>query len=265
MQTDAMGTYPLFACSDWKRLKCDFQQLGNSLVSVVVVTDPFGDYDEALLRDCFGDLVTPFKLHYVNNLSRPLESVISEHHARNAAIGRKQVSVECCEDPSSHIDDWVRLYAVLSRRHQITGIRAFSRNCFAKQLETPGIVCFRALRDQQTVGMILWYLQNGVAYYHLGAYEEEGYRLRASFALFHKALDYFAASGLNYANLGAGAGLGKATDDGLSRFKRGWSTCVRNTYLCGRIFDRQEYSRLVRTRGIGTTGYFPAYREGEFN
>jgi hypothetical protein len=263
-QADAMGTYPLFACLDWKSLQCDFNQLGESLVSVVVVTDPFGEYNEPLLRDCFGDLVTPFKSHFANDLSCSLEASLPKHHARNASIGLRQVTVERCENPSSHLDDWVRLYSVLILRHQISGIRAFSRNSFAKQLATPGMVCFRAIRDQQTVGMILWYVQNGVAYYHLGAYTDESYQLRASFALFRKALDYFAESGLRYANLGAGAGIGAVADDGLSRFKRGWSTCVHTAYLCGRIFDRREYDRLVRARAVGTTNYFPAYRRGEF-
>jgi hypothetical protein len=264
-QTDAMGAYPLFACSDWKSLKCDFTQVGKSLVSVLVVTDPFGEYDEALLHDSFGDLVTPFKSHFINDLAYPLESVMPPHHARNAAIGLKQVIVERCEDPFSHLDDWVKLYSVLVQRHQISGIRAFSTTSFAKQLKTPGIVAFRASRNLQTVGMILWYVQNSVAYYHLGAYTDEGYRFRASFALFRKAFDYFASSDLQYVSLGAGAGLGGAADDGLSRFKQGWSTAVRTTYLCGHIFDRESYDRLVRARDIGITGYFPAYRNGEFN
>jgi hypothetical protein len=262
---DAMGTYPLFACTDWKSLKYDFNQLEESLVSAVVVTDPFGEYDEFLLRDCFGDLVIPYKSHFLNDLSYPPESVICEHHARNAAVGLRQVTVERCEDPVSHLDDWVRLYSVLTQRHQISGIRAFSAASFARQLNTPGIVSFRAFRGSQTVGMILWYLQERVAYYHLGAYTDEGYQLRASFALFRRALEYFAESGIKYANLGAGAGLGSDADDGLSRFKRGWSTGVRTTYLCGRIFDREEYGRLVRERGVAATDYFPAYRKGEFN
>lgn len=260
-----MGTYPLFACSDWKSLKCDLTQIGESLVSVIVVTDPFGDYDETLLHDCFGDLVIPFKSHFVNELACHAESVISQHHARNAAIGLKQVMVERCEDPYSYLDDWTKLYSVLVQRHQIGGIRAFSTSSFAKQLKTPGIVAFRAFRNLQTVGMILWFVLNDVAYYHLGAYTDEGYQLRASFALFRKALDYFTACGLKYADLGAGAGLGSSADDGLSRFKRGWSTAARTAYLCGRIFDREKYDHLVRTRGIGATSYFPAYRKGEFN
>jgi hypothetical protein len=265
VQADAMGTYPLFTCSDWKSLKDDLNQLGKSVVSAVVVTDPMGAYDEAFLRDCFGDLVIPFKSHFGNDLSRPLEETMPKHHARNASSGLKQVTVERCEDALSHLDDWVRLYALLIKRHQISGIRTFSRSSFARQLKIPGMVCFRAIRDGQTVGMILWYVQNGIAYYHLGAYTDEGYELRASFALFRRALEYFAESGLKYANLGAGAGLGSDADDGLSRFKRGWSTCVRTAYICGRIFDRREYDRLVRVRGVGTTDYFPAYRNGEFN
>ena len=264
-QADAMSTYPLFACLDWKSLKSDFDQLSKSLVSVVVVTDPFGEYDEPLLRDTFGDLATPFKSHYACDLRRPLHGTISKHHLRNACIGLEQVAVERCEDPAAQLDEWVKIYSVLIQRHQITGIRAFSRNAFAMQLRTPGIVCFRAIRHRQTVGMILWYVQNGVAYYHLGAYADEGYELRASFALFREALDYFAECGLNYANLGAGAGIGTGADDGLTRFKRGWSNCVRTTYICGRIFDRQEYDRLSRARGVEDTDYFPAYRKGEFN
>jgi hypothetical protein len=263
-EVDAMGAYPLFACSDWKSLKSDFAQVGESLVSVILITDPFGEYDLTLLHDCFGDLVTPFKSHFVNDLACPPESVVSEHHARNAAIGLKQVIVERCEDPFSYLDDWVKLYSVLVQRHQISGIRAFSISSFAEQLKIPGIVAFRARRDQQTVGMILWYVQNRVAYYHLGAYTDEGYRFRASFALFRKALDYFKACGLRYASLGAGAGLGAANDDGLSRFKRGWSTTARTTYLCGRIFDHEKYAYLVSARGPGDTTYFPAYRKGEF-
>jgi hypothetical protein len=265
VQADAMGTYPLFTCSDWKALKDDLNQLGNSLVSAVVVTDPMGAYDEPFLRVCFGDLVIPFKSHFGNDLSRPLEETIAKHHARNASIGLKQVTVERCEDAFSNLDDWVKLYSVLIKRHQISGIRIFSRNSFARQLKVPGMVCFRAIRDRQTVGMILWYVQNGIAYYHLGAYTDEGYQSRASFALFRKALEYFAESGMKYVNLGAGAGLGSNADDGLSRFKRGWSTCVRTAYVCGRIFDREEYNRLVHARSVGATNYFPAYRDGEFN
>ena len=180
-------------------------------------------------------------------------------YANALHTGLNLVRVERCENP--HLDDWVRLCSMLILHHQISGMRTFSRKCLAKQLVIPRMACLH----KQTVGMLPWYVQIEVAYDHLGAYEEEGYKLRFSLALFCRAFDFFSGRGLQYANWGAGTGLGNTTDVGLSRFKRRWSASIRSAYLCGCIFDHQAYSRLARKRGIGPNDYFPAYRRGEFN
>jgi hypothetical protein len=172
--------------------------------------------------------------------------------------------VERCAKPTRHLDEWAGLYTNLIRRYQITGIAAFSQDAFAKQLDVPGIVAFRARHEGVTVGMLLWYIQGSVGYYHLGAYSEFGYELRASFALFSFAIEHFAANGLRWLNLGAGAGVKGNNTDGLSRFKRGWSTGIRTVYFCGRIFNHSRYEEIAKAKGIGITGYFPAYRRGEF-
>jgi hypothetical protein len=82
--------------------------------------------------------------------------------------------------------------------------------------------------------------------------------------LFWSSIKFFTDSGLKWLDLGAGAGIKKASDDGLSRFKRGWSTGTRTAYLCGQIFDSVKYKTIVATKGISNTEYFPAYRTGEF-
>ena len=123
---------------------------------------------------------------------------------------------------------------------------------------------FRAGHEERTVGMLLWYIQEEVGYYHLVAYSPVGYNLHASFALFWFAIEYFAANGLRWLNLGAGAGVRGDGTDGLSRFKHVWSTGTKTAYFCGRIFDRARYSEIVRAKGISATDYFPAYRNGEF-
>jgi len=157
----------------------------------------------------------------------------------------------------------VKLYSVLVDRHAITGIPAFSRFAFARQLSVPGMAVFRALLGTDTVGIVLWYVQGRVAYYHLGAYSEIGYEVRASFGLFWSAIEYFAGAGVQWLNLGSGAGSeGRA--DGLSRFKQGWSTGTRTAYICGRILDAARYASLASTMGASRTTYFPAYRRGEF-
>jgi hypothetical protein len=132
------------------------------------------------------------------------------------------------------------------------------------QLTTPGIVAFRAIWNHQTVGMLLWYVQGNTGYYHLGAYNPQGYQLNASFALFWKAIEYFSARELDWLSLGAGAGARGDANDGLTRFKRGWSTGTRTALFCGRIFDRKKYDEILSLRGTTDTGYFPAYRAGEF-
>lgn len=261
---DAMGCYPLFACQDWSHLHADLEYIGNDLVSLSLVTDPFGEYDEAYLNQCFKDVVIPFKEHFIIDLCRPMNTVVSSHHRRYARKALQDLYVEKCDDPTQFLNEWVDLYANLIKMYNIKGILAFSRLAFAKQLSVPGIVVFRAVYEERTVGMLLWYIQGEVAYYHLGASSDFGYELRASFALFWSAIEYFAANGLRWLNLGAGAGVESSGADGLSRFKRGWSTGTRTAYFCGRIFDHARYSEIVKAKGISATDYFPAYRKGEF-
>jgi hypothetical protein len=155
------------------------------------------------------------------------------------------------------------LYRGLIERHRIRGIPAFSPTALARQLAVPGMTVWRARREGETVGATLWLQRGDVAYYHLGAYAEAGYRSRASFALFWSAIESFAAMGVRRLDLGGGAGAGATSDeDGLARFKRGWATARRPVYLCGRVLDPQTYRRL--TESLPPTGYFPAYRHGEF-
>ena len=195
---DAIGCYPLFVCEHWNHLPDDLRALQGELVSLALVTDPFGNYDETLLRACFPDMLIPFKQHYVIDMDRPLYSWVSEHHRRYARKALKTVTVERCEHPWLLLDEWITLYHNLIERHGIRGIAAFSRNSFAQQLRVPGMVAFRACVQQKTAGMLLWFVQEDRAYYHLGAYDARGYEHHASFALFWIALKYFTGIGLRW-------------------------------------------------------------------
>lgn len=260
---DATGCYPLFACQDWSQLYADLEEIRGELVSLAIVTDPFGEYDSDYLRRCFKDVAIPYKEHFVVDLSRFDESFASRRHRGYARRALKELSVEKCDEPTEQIDDWSGLYDNLIARHGIRGISAFSREAFGKQLRVPGIVAFRAMHKEITVGMTLWYARGSYGYYHLGAYSDTGYQLRASYALFWSAIRYFAAGGFQWLNLGAGAGVNGNKTNGLSQFKRGWATGTRTAYFCGRIFDRDKYRDITKAKGISSTGYFPAYRDGE--
>src|SRR4051794_19142938 len=96
---DAVGCYPLFACRRWDRLGDDLAGLGD-LVSLVLVADPFGDFDPARLGALFNRGVVPFKRHHVVELGPPVESLASSHHRRNARKALSLVEIEPVDDPS---------------------------------------------------------------------------------------------------------------------------------------------------------------------
>lgn len=259
---DAMGCYPLFSCLDWSALRADLDDLAHDLVSVALVADPFGDYRVDELEGCFADKFLPFKVHFVADLGRRPQEFVSRHHRYHSRRALANVEVERCDRPLDLLNEWSELYGHLVERHCITGIRAFSRRAFERQLAVPGMVVLRARREGRTVAAHLWYLQGEVACSHLAASSELGYELMAPYALHWFALETFAGEA-RWLNLAGAAGLSDQATDGLARFKRGWSTGTRVAYFCGRIFDRGRYDEALAARHLPESNYFPAYRHGE--
>jgi len=257
-----MGPYPLFSCHNWSQLAADLEEVSSDLVSVVLVPESFTPVDRTGLERCF-DRVTYFKDHFTVDLRRPVEENVKRSHREAVRRARRKVDVRVCPQPSEYLDAWVDLWAVLSERHKIGGFRAFSRDAFARQLATPGMVMFEAHVQGETVGLDLWYLQGDVAYGHLVAFSERGYKLRASYATKWEVLHYFADKA-RWIDLGGAPGAAKIQKDGLARFKEGWATGTRPVYICARTFQPDAYRELCAARGVDETGYFPAYRQGEF-
>lgn len=258
---DAMGCYPLFVCRDWTSLAGDLQAVGSDLVSVSLVSDPFGSYDPQLLQHSF-DIVKPFKEHYVADLTRPLNTIASSHHRYYARKALRTVSIEVCEDPSGFVDEWTGLYAATAARFKVNGLRAFSQYSFERQLRVPGAVLFRALHNGIAVAAHLVFRRDTVCYGHLVGSTPASHELLASYALYWSELEYFSGKAAWF-DWGAGAGLSMASD-GLTQFKQGWSTGTRMTWFCGKITRPDQYREMVRAAGNPQTEYFPAYRMGEF-
>jgi hypothetical protein len=257
-----MGCYPLFTCDKWSELAADLDDLRGELVSLALVADPFGDHDLSMLEGCF-EKVVPFKEHFVVDLSCPLGRATTSHHRYYARRALQKLSVEHEPNPAGLLEVWTALYATLARKRNVTGLRAFSKKAFAKQLSVPGITAFCATLEHQIVGVHLWYVQNEIGYSHLEAMNEAGYTLGAAYALYWKALEFFSER-IRWLDLGGGAGMRRNAEDGLSFFKKGWSTGTRTAFFCGRILDPERYAQLATARGVAGTDYFPAYREGEF-
>jgi hypothetical protein len=263
---DLIGPYPFFFCKDWHGLPDDLTEVGDNAVSFSVVTDPFAELDITFLKSCF-ELTLPFKQHYIADLSQPAETFVSKSHQETVRRASRKVDVMLCTNPAALLRVWLEFYSNLTKRHGITGIRAFSERAFALQLSIPGLIAFEA-RESATgalVGLDLWYLQGDIAYGHLAAFSDRGYELRASYATKWHVLNYFRHKA-RFLNLGAAAGVSAETPakNGLAIFKRGWSTETRVNYFCGKILDPSAYAQLVRANNAEDVSSFPAYRKGLF-
>jgi hypothetical protein len=260
---DLMGCYPFFSCVDWSGLKADLDELAKDYVSVSLVTDPFGRYVPDALRSHSSDTLVRFKQHFVADLRRAPAEFVSKHHRYYARKASDELKVERCATPVDFAEEWMSLYSHLVRRHQLSGIKAFSRRAFDLQLTVPGIVMLRATHAGKTVGAHLWYRHGDVVHSHLAAFNDQGYDLMAAYALYWFALETFAGEA-RWLNFGAGSGISGGKSDGLVRFKKGWASETRTNHFYGRILDPVNYARLMAERVLAEDEYFPAYRKGEF-
>jgi hypothetical protein len=260
--SDAIGCYPLFACKSWEHLADDIEKLGEQVVSVALVADPFGSYDEKLLRQIF-DTVVGFKSHFIIELGRDAEEIASKHHRYYARKALAKVAVEVVSNAASILPGWSELYNNLIRRHNLSGIKAFSPTAFERQFGLDCLVVLRAVYQGRLVGAHLWMVQGDVANSHLAAFSEEGYELMCAYALYWEAIRHFSGK-VRWLNIGAGAGLQTDAQDGLTRFKRGWSTGSRTAWFCASVLQTEKYAALCADAGVSETSYFPAYRQGKF-
>jgi len=257
---DATGCYPLFQCRDWRALPEDLEELAemaDAPVAVSLVADPLGDHDADLLARAFPDVARPLEDHYLVDLSQDPATFVHHQHRRNARRAARNFQVEVCRRPLEHLDEWVRLYRALCKRHHLAGDAAFSRQAFKHQLAVPRAVLMRATDSGgDTVAMFLWYVRDDQAWYHLGAADERGYLGGgAANALMWEALAHFRREGLARLDLGGAFGA--------ARFKAGWSNARAVAWFCGRVLDRDAYEILTSRAEAYGASHFPAYRSEE--
>ena len=259
---DAMGCYPLFCCGHWAGLQDDIESLGSGLVTLSLVTDPFGDYTPEYLHACFPDRMLPFKRHYVIDRHESRERTVTKHHRYYARKALRELIVDVVRGPESFIDEWMMLHRHVVRKHKVTGLRAFSRHTFLTQLTTPGAVVLRALYKTRTIAAMIFLVQGDVVHAHMLGCDPEGYERGALYAILWHTFEFFDDS-IRWCNLMGVPGASEAGAEGVRRFKQGWTPVTRMAYFCGRVLDRAMYERLSSAANRSGSDYFPLYRAGE--
>ena len=251
---DAIGCYPLASLAAGADIAGGLEHLRQAgLVSVVLVADPLTAPGPDRLCSGF-EVCRPFKAHYL---------VDPDHPAHVAATHRRWIrkAQQACRISqvalAEAMEDWLRLYAGLVRRHEVTGAPDFPTSYFDALAGLPDLRVLAASCGDRIVAMSLWALSDDVAYYHLGASDDAGYDARAMYGLIAAGIDAF--GGGRVVHLGGSAGLADDAEDGLARFKRGFSNRAVTAYLCGARLDPDRYASL--SAGRPATPFFPAYRQ----
>ncbi|MEM4380264.1 MAG: GNAT family N-acetyltransferase [Thermoplasmatales archaeon] len=206
------------------------------------------------------ELFFQYKDHFFTDLNQELWSTLPNTHKRLIKKSEKKVSVNLAY-PNNVLDDWVQLYKNLIRRHQITGLTAFSDQTLRSFLLIPGAFVYAAYLDNQICGIAIFYPHDHLVYYHLAAYSDQGYQVSASYAIFWKAIRDFKQLGFRALHLGGVPGV-YASESGLQRFKKGWATgCVRS-FFCGKVLNKEQFELTRQMSGSASvTDYFPPYRK----
>lgn len=248
---DAIGVYPLCPIDATANLDQDFADLKKQgIVSLVLVTDPFFRPELEKMRQAFTK-VAEFKEHYLCDLRK--EHRYSTHHRYEV-----KRAYRFCETRSivlaDYLDEWYTLYHTLIVKHGITGIQAFPKHYFAA-LCALNPITIAAFNEGKMVSAHIWFEYEGYVYSHLAASNDEGYKLRSSYAVYDHSIRHFRDAGMKIMDFGGGAG--NEASAGLSFLKKGFSNETTMCYLCGKILDEEQYNSLTRNKDAN---YFPAYR-----
>ena len=261
---DAAGPYPLCMLSAEADIPAGLERLKRmGLVSVVLVVDSAVFNDQPELGRYF-DMVSPFKSHFIYQRSEaPFQ--YSSHHRYEVKFATKRVEVRPF-DPKNDMTEWIGLYSSLVERHQLVGLHAFPTSSLEICASLDGFFGLAAWIDDNMVSCHLWVQHGDRAHSHLAASNTQGYTSRAAYALNDAMINSQWAKNLSELNFGGGAGTGNDPDDGLSKFKRGFSNRIDRSYICGKVLDLDKYLALSQaTKNTTTAAFFPAYRSPQSN
>jgi len=218
---DATGSYPFAAIAQDADLAAGLDRLkGAGVVSIIAVVDDRFRPSLAALEDAF-DFARPFKSQYLYDRALGLLT-FNKHHRYE--VRRALAEVQASEIRlADYRDDWLTLYGALAERHGVDGVH-------------------------------MTYERYAIS--HLAASSPEGYAARAAYAVNHQAIADL--TDCDVINFGGVAGHNDNVDDGLARFKRGFSNRTASSYLCGKVLDPVAYDAL--SFGFDGSDFFPAYR-----
>lgn len=249
---DVYGTYPLTILKPNVPLAqgLDFLK-SKGAISLTLVLDDFHRPD---LKSFQGDfsLVNPYKNHFLYTPHAGQNFTPHHRYEIKKATAQLDVQVFSLKD---HLNEWLALYENLIAHRELKGVQAFDANHAVCLSDLSGVVAVGAWHHGNLVSAHIWVHHEKRVHSHLAASNARGYELGAAYAVNAFSLNYFQDSTL--VNLGGSAGVGE--QDGLYRFKKGFSNAHALSHICGAILDQDAYKKL--SEKLPESSFFPRYRQ----
>jgi hypothetical protein len=165
---------------------------------------------------------------------------------------------------NEHIREHFRIYSATMRRNNALDSYAFSLEyflAFRDQLPNNARFVFAEYRGQIVASFLYVYDQENV-YYFLGGADAEFSHVRPSNLMIWEMIRWAHDSGKKRLILGGGY----APDDGIFRFKSGFSKLRQPFFIYKQVHLEQDYAKLdARSREFNSVrnedvSYFPSYR-----
>jgi hypothetical protein len=245
---DWAGCYPLTTFGPHADIPAGLRRVKSAGgVSITIVSNSMAELDE------LANVARPFKRHYIHD-NRQGPPHYSKHHRYEVRRAVRDIETRIIQ-LDDHLSAWMELYGALVESQKIDPRYIFPEAAFRALANIDGLVTFGAFSNDELVSCHLWMSDEETAYSLFAASDAEGYHLRASYAIYDAAIQYF--SNVHVINFGGAAGVTDNPKSGLVRFKRGFSNAETQSNLYGIVLDQEKYDEMS---GATRTEYFPAYR-----
>ena len=213
---------------------------------------------------------TIFNVEYLNDvvivdLAKDLEEIwkdVKKGHRYNIKKSVKEgCEIEIINKPSiGDIEDFINLYYEIMDKNKASKKYYFSIEFLNDHFNLLKSILIEVKYNNRIIGTSMFIFWDKIIHYYLSGAAYDSKSLYPSDLILLESIKWAKENNFKLLHLGGG----RAKNDSLFEFKKGFSNDIIPFYIGKKIFDIKAYQALLTMNPLSTTSnnYFPAYRQG---
>lgn len=197
---------------------------------------------------------------YLNQDLDKIFNNIKKGHKYNIKKSEKEgCKVDVINNPTrKNIDDFIKIYYQTMDKNKASKEYYFSKNFIKDYFNNLGAILIEARYKNKVIGSSMFIYRNKIIHYYLSGASNEFKGLYPSNLMVWEGIKWAQENGFEILNLGGG----RAKNDSLFEFKRGFSNIIQSFKIGKIIFNNNIYEALSKLNNKLDNEYFPKYRQG---